>query len=83
MPHPENRPAFRIEGDLGAMRVWQVIEENRSVKIACDNCSHETLWTPLFMKGRLARKSGFTMVRLASRLRCAGCRSNYLRIWRG
>ena len=83
MPHPDHRPPYQIHGDLNAMRVWEVIETRRRVKISCDSCHHEATWTPQFMEKRLKRQTAWTMVRLAGRLRCAGCRSNYLRMWTG
>jgi len=83
MPEPNHRPAFRVETELAAVRVWEVMEMKMRLKISCDACGHETLWTPLFIEKRLARMKGLTLTRLASRLRCAGCRSNYVCLWRG
>jgi hypothetical protein len=83
MPHLDNRPAARVSKDLITLRVWEVIEAGMRIRISCDNCNHESVWTEGFMAGRLARLKGLTMFRLAIRLRCAGCRSNYVRVWRG
>ncbi len=83
MPEPNHRPAFRVEADLAAVRVWEVMEMKLRLKISCDACGHESLWTPLFIEKRLARMRGLTLTRLASRLRCGGCRSNYVRVCKG
>jgi hypothetical protein len=83
VPEPNHRPPFRIEAELAPMRVWEAMEMKMRLKISCDACGHETLWTPLFIEKRLARMKGLTLTRVASRLRCAGCRSNYVRLWKG
>ncbi len=83
MPHPENRLPAKVTPDLISMRVWEAIEAGVRIKISCDNCHHETIWTRGFMEKKLQKQRGFTIIRLATRLRCGGCRSNYIRVWRG
>jgi len=83
MPHVENRPACRVSSDLVALRVWEVIDSRINVRISCDNCLHEALWTSGYMEKKLKRARGATMFRLGLRLRCGGCRSNYVHVWRG
>jgi hypothetical protein len=83
MPHPENRLPAQVSPDLMAMRVWQVIENGMRIRISCDNCSHETIWTRTYMERRLKRLTGLTLVRLALRLRCGGCRSQYIHMSQG
>ena len=83
MPHPEGRPAARVARDLVTLRVWEVLEAGMRIRIECENCQHETVWTQGYMTRRLRKAKGQTMFRLATRLRCAGCRSNYVRVWRG
>ena len=82
VPHPENRVPYLVSPDLASMRVCELIEGNVRIKISCDNCSHETLWTQGFMEKRLRRQRNFPIDRLAARLRCGGCRSNYIRVWK-
>ena len=53
-----------------------------ALKISCDACGHEALWTQRYMERKLARWKGATLIRVAYKLRCAGCRSEYIRIWR-
>jgi hypothetical protein len=82
MPQPEHRPPFRIADGLGEYRIWQLVEEGVRVKISCDACGHEALWTKAFMQRRLSGVRGHQLMRVASRLRCAGCRSPYVHLWR-
>jgi hypothetical protein len=82
VPHPENRHPARVDPELAQMRVWQAIEQNLRIRIECDNCHHEAVWTGAFMEKRLRRRTGLTVLGLAMKLRCAGCRSEYLRVWR-
>ena len=83
MPHMENAPACKIANDLIQMRVWEVVESGVRLKISCDNCHHETTWTRVYMEKRLRKWRGKTMATMAIRLRCGGCRSNYVRVWKG
>ena len=83
MPHPENRPPARVSPDLAAMTVDEAIKSGLRIRISCDNCHHETVWTQGFMATALKRQRNLTIVRLAARLRCGGCRSEYIRVWRG
>ncbi len=82
MPHPEYRVPYQVSPDLAPLRVGEVIDGDMRIKISCDNCNRETLWTRGFMEKRLRRQRAFTVDRLAARLRCGGCRSNYIRVWR-
>ena len=83
IPHPENRLPARVSPDLAAMRVWEAIENDVRIKISCDSCNHETVWTRGFMDKTLKWQRALTVVRRADRLRCGGCRSSYIRVWRG
>ncbi len=83
MPHPENRPAARLSPDLAGMRVRDAIATDLRLRISCDNCQHETVWTRGYMERKLQALHGLTLVRLAARLRCGGCRSEYIRVWKG
>lgn len=83
MPHPEHRPAARVSPDLVQVRVREAIESNLRIRISCDNCQHETVWTRGYMERKLKQLHGLTLVRLAARLRCGGCRSGYIRVWKG
>lgn len=83
VPEVEGRPPARVARDILGLRVWQVLEAGMRIRIACENCQHETLWTHGYMVRKLSKARGQTMVRLATRLRCAGCRSNHVRVWRG
>ena len=83
MPHPENRLPAQVSQELIMMKVWEVIESGARIKISCDNCSHEMVWTRGYMEKKLTKLRGLTMIRLALWLRCGGCRSNYIRVWSG
>jgi len=83
MPHPENRPPYQVSPDLPRLLVAEIIEQGMRIKISCDNCHHETVWTRAYMERRLRKQLGLTVVRLAARLRCGGCRSEYVHISRG
>jgi hypothetical protein len=74
---------FRISSDIGAIRVWEAIGIGMSITISCDSCGHEALWTAQYTRRKLTKWKGATFVRVTSKLRCAGCRSEYLRMWRG
>ena len=83
VPHPERRAAARVSPDLVRVQVREAIEADLRIRISCDNCHHETVWTRGYMERKLKRLHDFTMGRLASRLRCGGCRSDYIRVWKG
>ena len=83
MPHPENRPAARVSPDLAGMHVRDAITTGLRLRISCDNCQHETVWTRGYMERKLKALHGLTLVLLAARLRCGGCRSEYIRVWKG
>lgn len=83
MPHPDSRPAVQVERALIPLRVWEVIDNGMRLKISCDNCQHETLWTQGYMEKKLKRWRAQTVFRMAQSLRCGGCRSNYIRVRKG
>jgi hypothetical protein len=83
MPHNDHAPACKIANELIRMRVWEVVESGARLKISCDNCHHETTWTQVYMEKRLRKWKGKTFGTVAVKLRCGGCRSNYVRVWRG
>lgn len=83
MPDPEGRAPARVALDLVGLRVWEAIDNDLRIKISCDNCQHETVWTSGYMKKKLHRWRGQTLSRLAQNMRCGGCRSNYIKVWRG
>ena len=83
LPHPEHRPAARVSPDLVQVRVGEAIEGDLRIRISCDNCQHETVWTRGYMEKKLKGRHDLTMLRLAARLRCGGCRSEYIRVWKG
>lgn len=83
MPHVESRPACRVAGDLLQLRVGEIIDRGVRLKISCDNCLHETTWTEGYMTKKLRKWRSQTLSCLAQQLRCGGCRSNYIRVWRG
>jgi hypothetical protein len=83
MPEVENRPACRVTGDLERLRVSEVIDKGIRLRISCDNCQHETIWTQGYMEKKLRKLRAQTLFRMALQLRCGGCRSNYVRVWRG
>jgi hypothetical protein len=83
MPEVEHRPACRVTSDLAPLRVAEVIDQGMRLRISCDNCQHETVWTQGYMEKKLRKLRGRTLLGLAQKLRCGGCRSNYVRVWRG
>jgi hypothetical protein len=82
MSRPGNQLRARVDKALTAVRVWQLIEADAWVNIACESCGHQTTWTRAYMQRKLGALSGATMIRVALRLRC-GCGSKYVRVWRG
>ena len=60
VPHPEDRPPARVSPDLVVMRVGEAIEADVRIRISCDNCHHETVWTRGFMEQRLHRQRALT-----------------------
>jgi hypothetical protein len=82
VPLDERAPACKITDELVQMRVWEVIESGCRLKISCDNCNHETLWTRVYMEKRLSRWKAKTMAAMGIKLRCGGCRSSYVRVWK-
>jgi hypothetical protein len=83
MPHPEHRQPARVAPDLADLRVAEVIEKGLKLRIGCDNCHREAVWTPVFMRRRLGGLRGLTVAGLSLRLRCGSCRSEYIRLWEG
>jgi hypothetical protein len=72
----------RVEKELTAARVWELIEADARVSLRCESCGHEATWTRGYMQRKLKALRGATMIRVALRLRC-GCGSRYVRVWRG
>lgn len=83
MPHDDRRPACQVSADLASLRVAEVIDRGVRLRISCDNCQHETVWTQGYMDKKLRTLRTRTLSHVASKLRCGGCRSNYVRVWRG
>jgi len=83
MPEVENRPALRVTSDLLQLRVGEVIDQGVRLRISCDNCQHESIWTQGYMEKKLKKLRAESIRRMANKLRCGGCRSNYVRVWRG
>jgi len=83
MPEDERKAPFKIAGDVPPVRVWEAVEQKMSFRLECAACGHQALWTPLYMEKKLRKWKGATLVRVAYKLRCGGCRSQYVRICKG
>jgi hypothetical protein len=82
MPEVTNRPPWRVTDEVASLRVWEAIEQKVVILISCENCHHKSEWTPLFMEEKLRKFKGQRFTRVASQLRCSGCRSNYVLVWK-
>jgi len=80
VPEPSHRPPWRIEDRLGGWPIWSLIEQRATILIQCDACQHLARWTPEDLGRKLRRSRGHTIARIAPRLRCARCRSNWVRV---
>ena len=79
MPEP-SRPPWQIVEGLGGWPFWSLIEQRVTVVIECDSCPHFAKWTPADMQRKCARNMSRTFARIAPRLRCSRCKSNWLRV---
>mgnify|MGYP001219765329 CR=1 FL=1 len=79
MPEP-NRAPWRLHKDLAALYGWQVVESGLTLVIECDGCARASEWPPRLAKRNFAKRLRLRVPEIASRLRCAKCRSNWVKI---
>lgn len=82
MPMSEHDPTWKIADNLGQVRVWELIEARVTLALECAACHRRTTWPPDLLKGWLKAALGKRLVTVAGKLRCAGCRSRFVRISR-
>ena len=82
MPMSEHDPPWKIADNLGQVRVWELIEARVTLALECVSCHRRTTWPPDLLKGRLKTVMGKRLVTVAGKIRCAGCRSRFVRISR-
>lgn len=82
MPMSEHDPPWKIADNLGQVRVWELIEARVTLALECVSCHRRTTWPPDLLKGRLKAAMGKRLVTVAGKIRCAGCRSRFVRISR-
>ena len=82
MPMSEHDPPWKIADNLGQVRVWELIEARVTLALECVSCHRRATWPPDLLKGRLKAAMGKRLVTVAGKIRCAGCRSRFVRISR-
>lgn len=80
MPEPSGRPPWRIEPALERLSIRLLVESRETVLIRCDACPHVARWLPDDLKQRFRANLGATFARIAPRLRCQRCRSEWVRV---
>lgn len=78
----EGRHAFRITADIEQARIWELIEAGVTLALECVGCHRRTTWPPELVRRRLQRDSGKRLIAVASRFRCAACRSPFVLVSR-
>jgi hypothetical protein len=78
----ERDATFRITADLEQARIWELIEARVTLAIECVSCCRRTTWPPQLIKSRLKGATGKRLTSVAGQLRCAGCRSPFVRVSR-
>ena len=81
MPEP-NRPPWQVSDDIARMYGWQILERRIGLVLQCDGCGRVTEWPSRFLQKYFAQLRRVRMTEIASRLRCAKCRSNWVRVCR-
>ncbi len=81
MPMREDQPTFRIADGLGQVRIWELVERRVTLTIECVSCHRRASWPPDLLR-RLKVNQANRLVGIAGRIRCAACRSRYVRIGR-
>jgi hypothetical protein len=79
MPEP-NRAPWQVHKDIAPLYGWQMVESGLTLVIECDGCARVSEWPPRLVKRNLAKLHRVRMPEIASRLRCAKCRSNWVKI---
>lgn len=79
MPEP-NRPPWQVHKDIAPLYGWQFIESGLTLVVECDGCGRLTEWPHRLVKRNFARLRRLRMPDIASRLRCAKCRSNWVKV---
>lgn len=82
MPMSERDLTFRITADLQSARIWELIEAKVTLAIECVSCNRRTTWPPELIRRRLAKATGKRLTAVAGQLRCAACRSRFVRVSR-
>lgn len=81
MPMSESDPTWRIADGLEHVRIWELIEARVTLSIECVSCHRGATWPPDLI-ARLKVNKANRLVAIAGRIRCAACRSRYVRIGR-
>ncbi|QUD90581.1 hypothetical protein [Phenylobacterium montanum] len=80
MPEPTRRPPWQIDDKLGGWPIWSLVEQRATIQIECDSCPHFAQWTPADLDRKFRKARGDTFARIAPKLRCTRCRSNWVRV---
>jgi hypothetical protein len=79
MPEP-SRPPWRIEPKLQDQPIRTLIANKEAVVIRCEACPHVARWLPSDLQRRFGKQMTITFARIAPRLRCQSCRSEWVRV---
>jgi transcriptional regulator GlxA family with amidase domain len=79
MPEPSG-PPWRVEPKLEAQTIRTLVANREAVVIRCDACRNLARWVPSDLERRFHAHMGVTFARIAPRLRCSRCRSEWVRV---
>ena len=82
MPEP-NRPPWRIADALGGSPIGDLIDSKVTVILECESCRHRAAWSAGDLARRFGKVREATLNRIAPKLRCRACRSEWVRLFRG
>ena len=77
----EGDPTWRIADGLEHVRIWELVEARVTLAIECVSCHRRATWPPDLI-ARLKVNKANRLVGIAGKIRCAACRSRYVRISR-
>ncbi|MFM9863970.1 MAG: hypothetical protein ACKVRO_10215 [Micropepsaceae bacterium] len=79
MPEP-NRMPWQVHKDIAPLYGWQFVESGLTLVVECDGCGRVSEWPHRLVKRNFAKLGRKRMPDIASRMRCAKCRSNWVKV---
>jgi len=81
MPEP-NRVPYVFNEDLARVTFARLIEQRAVIVLQCHGCWHEGLWRAEDLQRKFPGRHELTFARIAPKLRCSKCRSEWLQVVR-